>query len=257
MAVASHDTASAVAAVPAEGEDWIYISSGTWSLLGLETREPIINDRALALNFTNEGGVGGTNRFLKNICGLWLLQACRKAWQKDSSLTYDNLISAAEAAPAFQSLLDPDDPCFLDPSDMPSAIRDYCSSTGQSIPNSIPEFVRCILESLALKYRYVLDQLREVTPQLVRRIHVIGGGAQNRMLNQFTADATGLEVIAGPVEATAAGNILVQAFSQADTISLKQIREVVRCSFPLTRYHPREPELWEKAYRSFCALLTC
>ncbi|NOR15325.1 MAG: rhamnulokinase, partial [Candidatus Aminicenantes bacterium] len=237
-------------------EDWAYISSGTWSLLGIETQMPIINDRALALNFTNEGGAGGTYRFLKNICGLWLLQACRKVWEKDRHFAYEDLVSAAEAAPAFLCLLDPDDPSFINPPDMPLAIRDYCSFTGQHVPESIPEYVRCILESLALKYRFVLDQLREMAPRPVRRIHVIGGGAKNRILNQFTANATGLEVVAGPVEATAAGNILVQAFSKDDALSLDSLRDVVRRSFPLTRYQPQEPELWEKVYKRFCSLIT-
>jgi len=255
MAVASHDTASAVAAAPAKGEDWAYISSGTWSLLGLELSEPIINERALSLNFTNEGGVGGTTRFLKNICGLWLLQACRKVWEKDRPLAYAELISAAETAPAFHCLLDPDDPGFLNPPDMPEAILEYCSLTGQPVPESISGFVRCILESLAFKYRFVLDQLREVTSRPIRRIHVIGGGAQNRMLNQFTANATGLEVIAGPVEATAVGNILVQAFSQEGVVSLDSLRDVVRRSFPLVRYQPQETELWEQTYANFCTLI--
>jgi rhamnulokinase len=255
VAVASHDTGSAVAAVPAEGEDWAYISSGTWSLMGIETRKPLINNLALALNFTNEGGVGGTFRFLKNICGLWLLQACRKMWDELGSIAYADLISEAETAPAFLCLVDPDDPGFLNPSDMPRAIQDFCKRSGQAVPESIPQYVRCILESLALKYRFVLDQLRQVSTRPIRRIHVIGGGSQNRLLNQYTANATGLEVVAGPVEATAIGNILVQAFSQEDEVSLVRVRRIVQNSFPLTRYLPQETEDWERVYQRFCSIL--
>lgn len=255
VAVASHDTSSAVAAVPAEGEDWAYISSGTWSLLGIETRVPIINDQALALNFTNEGGVGGTFRFLKNICGLWLLQACRTAWEEQGSFSYEDLIAGAESAPAFLWLVDPDDPAFLNPGDMPLAIQDFCRETGQSVPESIPQHVRGILESLAFKYRFILGQLRQVSTRPIRRLHVIGGGSQNQLLNQFTANATGLEVVAGPVEATAIGNILVQAFSQGEDVSLERIRRVVKASFPLTRYFPRETECWDRVYPRFCSLM--
>jgi len=254
VAVATHDTGSAVAAVPAEGRDWAYISSGTWSLMGVESEEPILGEEALRLNFTNEGGVGGTFRVLKNIAGLWLLEQCRKAWSSREESTYDELIEAAEAAPPFAALVDPDHPDFLDPPDMPSALRAYCERTGQSPPESIGATVRCILESLALKYRFVLEQLKRIAPHPIGRIHIIGGGVQNRLLCRFAAEATGLPVLAGPVEATAIGNLLVQAMAVHRVSSLEEIRQMVRNSFPVERFDPEAPEAWEPAWRRFVDL---
>jgi len=249
--VASHDTGSAVAAVPAQGEDWAYISSGTWSLMGVETREPIINSQTLDLNFTNEGGVEGTFRFLKNITGLWLLQECRKAWAEERNYDYEELAEAARSVSPFRSIIHPDWGGFLNPPDMPGAIRKFCQNTGQPVPDSPANYVRCILESLALKYRLVLDQLKRIYPHPIHRIHVIGGGAQNRLLCQFTANATGLPIIAGPAEATAVGNIMVQALSLGYIASQEDMREVIKESFELVRYEPEKTSEWESAYERF------
>lgn len=255
VAVATHDTGSAVAAVPAkasaEGDGWAYISSGTWSLMGVEAKTPIISDESLKLNFTNEGGVGGTFRFLKNIAGLWLLQECLRAWGAERAPGYEELLDAAESSIPFRALIDPDRDEFLNPPDMPEAIRDVCKKTGQTPPKSAGEFVRCVLESLALKYRLVLDQLRRVYPHPINRIHVIGGGVRNRLLCQFTANAAGLEVIAGPAEATAIGNIMVQALAAGYVDSLAEMRAVIRQSFELAVYEPREIEQWNAAYDRF------
>ncbi len=250
-AVAAHDTASAVAAVPAEGDDWAYISSGTWSLMGVETTGPIITGDSLKLNFTNEGGVAGTFRFLKNIAGLWLLEECRKSWAAERTYDHEELMGSAESAAPFRAFVDPDREEFLNPSDMPEAIRKVCAGAAQRPPDSHGEFIRCILESLALKYRFVLDQLRQVYPYPINRIHIIGGGSQNRMLCRFTANATGLPVIAGPVEAAAIGNIMVQALCAGDVGSLTEMREVVRRSFEPATYEPEQTSGWEAAYDRF------
>lgn len=251
VAVASHDTGSAVAAVPAEGEDWAYISSGTWSLMGVETQEPIINGQALELNFTNEGGFGRTFRFLKNIVGFWLLQECRRSWARERLFSYDELTDMAASAPTFKALVEPDWGEFLNPSDMPEAIRRFCQKTKQKIPESPAEFTRCILESLALKYRLTLDQLSQISPRPIRRIHVIGGGAKNCLLNQFTANATGLPIVAGPAEATAIGNIMVQALALGHFSSHAEIRKVISRSFAATRYEPQDTKNWDSAYERF------
>jgi rhamnulokinase len=238
IATASHDTAAAVAAAPGEGADWAYISSGTWSLMGVESRRPIITETTRDLNFTNEGGVGGTFRVLKNIMGLWLLQQCRKAWAAEREYSYEELMEMALAAPPFRALLEPDDATFLNPPDMPEAIAAFCRRTGQRAPAAHGEYVRVILESLALKYRKVLEELRQVRQEPINRIHVIGGGSRNEVLCQFTANTTGLPVIAGPVEATAIGNMLVQALALGLVGSPDEVREIVRRSFPVTRYEP-------------------
>lgn len=256
VAVASHDTGSAVAAVPAEGQDWAYISSGTWSLIGIVVENPILSDKTLHLNFTNEGGLGGTFRFLKNITGLWLLQECRRTWSADREVGYEELTSAARSAQPFAAFIDPDWSGFLKPLDMPEAIRTFCGKTRQRAPVGRAEFVRCILESLALKYRQVLGQIQEVAPRPVGRIHIIGGGARNRLLCQFTANATGLPVVAGPIEATAAGNILVQALCLGYVRTPTEIREIVSESFDLDRYEPEKRAEWEAAYQRFEDILT-
>jgi len=251
VATASHDTAAAVAAVPAQGGNWAYISSGTWSLVGVEERAPIINDLALARNFTNEGGVSGTIRFLKNVTGLWLVQQCRKAWEGGRALGYEELTRLAGEAAPFRALIDPDDPGFLNPPDMPEALRAYCGRTGQTPPDSEASMIRSILESLALKYRLVIDQMEEVVGHPVERIHVIGGGSQNRLLCRFTADATGRPVSAGPAEATAVGNILVQAMAVKAVGSHEEMRTVVRNSFEPVEYEPRQDNAWRDAYDRF------
>lgn len=256
IATAGHDTASAVAAVPAEGDDWAYLSSGTWSLLGLEIPRPIITPDSERFNFTNERGLAGRIRFLKNISGLWLIQQCRRRWlESDPALTYDRIFAQAETAPAFRSLIDPDDPDFLNPADMPSAVRNFCRKTGQPAPESPAEISRCILESLALKYRLVLDQLRETTGRPIRRLHIIGGGSQNTLLNSFTAAATHLPVFAGPVEATSIGNILVQATALGRVKNPEEIRAIVARSFPVRKYEPLISKDWDDAYKAFVKIV--
>jgi len=248
VAVASHDTASAVAAVPAEGADWAYISSGTWSLMGIEIASPVITPETLAANFTNELGVDGTVRFLKNIAGLWLLQECRRKWAEEGTpLSYDQIVQAATNAPAFRSIVDPDWSGFLHPRDMREAISDYCRGSDQPSPSNPGEFARCIFESLALKYRLVLEELRRASTHPVRRLHVIGGGSRNRLLCQCTADATGLTVLAGPAEATALGNLMLQARSAGAVSSLAEMRETIRLSFVPDRYEPHDTERWDRA----------
>ena len=255
IAVASHDTGSAVASVPAEDEDFAFISSGTWSLIGIEIKNPIINEEALSYNFTNEGGVEGTFRFLKNIMGLWPLQESRKVWSNERLYDYDELTQMATKAFPFKAIINPDWQGFLNPADMVEAIWQFCRETKQNIPESPAEVVRCIYESLALKYRYVLEQLKQISPHPIRRIHIIGGGAQNGLLCQFTANATGLPVIAGPIEATAVGNMMVQARSLGYIDSLVNIRKIIAESFGLTKYEPQEAGEWNSAYERFQHIL--
>jgi len=255
VATASHDTAAAVAAVPAEGRHWAYISSGTWSLVGVEEAAPVISPASLAANFTNEGGLSGTIRFLKNVSGLWLVQGCRKAWSAEGPVGYDDLTRAAREAPPFAALIDPDDPLFLNPPDMPEAIAAYCRRTGQRMPGSRGAVVRSLLESLALKYRQVIAELGLVLGHPLERVHVIGGGSHNGVLCQLTADATGLPVVAGPAEATAVGNILVQALALGQLASPAAIREVVRQSFTLKTYAPAgNAAAWDAAAARFRSL---
>jgi rhamnulokinase len=254
IAVASHDTGSAIAAVPAQGDDWAYISSGTWSLMGVEIAVPIITEDALNANFTNEGGVEGTFRFLKNIMGLWLLQQCRKEWSSSTQYTYDELMRLTGDAQPFRSLIDPDYTEFFNPPSMQKSIQAYCNRTGQPIPENPAAFVRCILESLALKYRTTLDGLRQLTGRRISRVHVIGGGSQNRMLCQYAANAMGVPVIAGPVEATAIGNIMMQAHALGHVGSLAEIRTIVSRSFEPVRYEPEEQDVWNAAYERFRSL---
>ncbi len=255
IAVASHDTGSAVAALPSSDNDHAYISSGTWSLMGIETTKPLINDKTYAYNFTNEGGVGNTYRVLKNITGLYLLQECLRAWDQKKKYPHDELIEKAKNALPLRSIVDPDDPCFFSPAEgMPAAIQSYCRKTGQPVPKETGEFVRCILESLAMSYWHTLGLLRQVRKQRIGRIHVIGGGSQNDLLCQLTADATGLPVHAGPQEASAIGNILVQAMADGQLGSLDELRTVVRNSFEPIIYQPRPAPGIDKAYERFSEL---
>jgi rhamnulokinase len=255
VAPACHDTGSAVAAVPAAGPGFAYISSGTWSLMGAELAEPAINARSLALDFTNEGGVGGTFRFLKNISGLWLVQECRRAWaSQGQAFSYDDLTEMASQAAPLRSIVDTDHGEFLQPGDMPARLRAYCQQTGQPVPESTGAIVRCALESLALKYRWTLERLEQALERRLEPIHIVGGGTQNRLLNQFTADATGRQVITGPVEATAAGNVIVQAMALGRIGSLEQGRQVVRNSFQVEVYEPRDRSQWDAAYERFLSL---
>jgi len=255
VASASHDTGAAVAAVPAEGKDWAYISSGTWSLVGVEIAEPIISKQSLEFNFTNEGGVGGTYRFLKNCMGLWPIQQCRKAWAEESEFSYSEMTRMAAEAKPFIAVIDPDHPRFLNPPDMPEAIREYCRQTGQSIPDQPAEMIRSILEGLALKYRYIFDQLKQVYPHPINRIHIIGGGTQNKLLSQFTANATGIPVVAGPVEATVIGNIMVQAMGLGLVKSHAEIRRIIANSFELEKYEPQDTNKWDEAYDRFLNII--
>src|SRR5262245_24018737 len=253
----THDTASAVAAVPAVSKtslkpDWCYISSGTWSLMGVETSEPVINQRCYELNFTNEGGVGGTTRLLKNIAGLWLVQECRRVW-KEAGLEYgfEDLMEKAAKSPMHAALLNPDHPSFVAPKDMPNAIRNFCASTGQEQPANEGAIVRAALESLALRYRMVLGFLEELIGNRISTIHIVGGGAKNALLCQMAADATNRRVVAGPVEATAIGNLVVQAVACGAIGSLAQAREIIRASFEVQEYRPKQPAAWDEAYSRF------
>jgi rhamnulokinase len=256
VAPATHDTGSAVAAVPASTRTWAYISSGTWSLMGVELPAPLLDDKALAYNFTNEGGVAGTVRLLKNIMGLWLVQECRRAWERaGKALTYEELMRLAEAAPPCVSIVDPDDAGFILPANMPQALADYCRRTNQPAPSDPGPTIRCALESLALRYRWVLDRLQELTGKRIEVIHVVGGGSQNTLLCQLTADACDRPVLAGPVEATAAGNVLVQAIGLGILGSLGEAREVVRRSFEMKTFAPHQHDAWHGPYQRFQALL--
>jgi rhamnulokinase len=260
VAPACHDTASAVAAVAA-GETTAFISSGTWSLLGTELDAPLITAKGRDLNFTNEGGVCGTIRFLKNISGLWLLQACRRSWAAQGQrIEYDELIaSAADDRLSFASLIDPDHQAFHNPGNMRDEIARYCRQTSQREPTEPGAFARTILESLALKYRVVLDSLEEVTGRRFDQIRIVGGGSRNRLLNQFTADATGRTVLAGPAEATALGNIAMQMLATGAVASLAEARAVIDRSFPVERFEPSATDRWDAQYRRFLDYLefTC
>jgi rhamnulokinase len=251
IAVGSHDTASAVAAVPAEGDNnWAYFSCGTWSLIGVELAKPVINDKTFEYGFTNEGGVEGTIRLLKNVMGLWLVQECRRQWQKEGSdLSYAELTEMAKKAPAFAAHINPDYSGFLAPGDMPQRINDYLGKTGQKPISDKGQMIRTILESLALKYRWVIEKIELVTGKPVERLHIVGGGIQNQLLCQFTADATGKKVTAGPIEATAAGNILMQAKAIGQIKGLQEARKIVGNSSELKNYQHRSLKVWEKRYK--------
>ena len=251
IAVAGHDTASAVAAVPAKDEHFAYLSSGTWSLMGIETKEPIINNVSYERNFTNEGGVEGTTRFLKNICGMWLLERCRKEWGDDAPADYGVLLSEAMKVPAFQSLINPDNPVFANPADMQGAIKEYCRATGQHVPEGYAEICRCIFESLALRYRQVAGYLKEMASFPIDTLHIIGGGSLNEYLNQFTANATGLAVLAGPQECTALGNIMLQAKAAGAVGGIFDMRRIIAESVTMKRYEPQDKALWDEAYEKF------
>ncbi len=256
IAPACHDTAAAVAAVPTTRHDFAYLSSGTWSLMGVELPTPIITSTSRSANFTNEGGVAGTIRFLKNIMGLWLIQECRRAWMRaGESFSYDELTALANRARAFVSLIDPDDARFLHPDDMAAQIQAYCAQTHQPVPMTHGEIARCIFESLALKYRWTLERIEEMVGQRLSAIHIVGGGTRNKLLCQFTADATTRLVIAGPVEATASGNVLMQAIALGHLASVAEARQVVRDSFALATYEPRATQQWDDAYARFVDLI--
>ena len=261
IAPATHDTASAVAAVPASSglsspPDWCYLSSGTWSLLGVEVPGPVINAETMRYNFTNEGGVAGTTRLLKNIMGLWLVQESRRTWARAGrEWTYEDLIARAQVAPPFATLVDPDDTSFLATGDMPARLSAYCIRTNQAPPADEAALIRCCLESLALKYRWAIERLEAILGTTIRTIHVVGGGTKNALLCQFTADACGRPVHAGPVEATAIGNILMQAIGRGRLGSIAELRDVVARSFPVTIYEPRDTAAWADAAGRFAPLV--
>jgi rhamnulokinase len=261
IAPACHDTGSAVAAVPAAGTGFAWISSGTWSIVGAEVPEAVINEQSLDFNFTNEGGVNNTFRLSKNVAGLWIVQECRRAWARQGEeYTYATLTAMAAQAAPFRSLIDPDHPIFLKPSepgdDMPGRVRAQCQATGQPMPDDKAAIIRCVLESLALKYRWVLEKLEMMMPRTLDPIHIVGGGTQNGLLCQFTADATGRPVVAGPVEATAIGNLIVQAMALGLVDSLAQGRALVRRSFDVTTYEPTPDRAgWDVAYARLVTLM--
>lgn len=255
IAVAGHDTASAVAAVPAKDEKFAYLSSGTWSLMGIETKDAIINDLSYERNFTNEGGVEGTTRFLKNICGMWLLERCRKEWADSAPSDYGQLLGEAMKVPAFQSIINPDDKMFANPANMQQAIKDYCAATGQHVPDGYAELCRCIFDSLALRYRQVFGYLQEMAPFAIDTLHIIGGGSLNEYLNQFTANATGVTVLAGPQECTALGNIMLQAKAAGVVDDIFAMRRIIADSVSMKRFEPQDKALWDEAYDKYLAVV--
>lgn len=252
IASCSHDTAAAVVAVPAVGRDWAFLSSGTWSLLGTESPVPYMTSVCRDLNFTNEVGFGGSIRVLKNIVGLWIVQECRRDWaRKEQDYDYAMLGHLAASADPFVSLINPEDPRFLTAGDMPDKIKAFCKETGQQRPKKPGDYIRCVLESLALLYRRSLRQLEECTGRKFERLHIVGGGSQNSVLNYFTANALQIPVVVGPTEATAVGNILVQAMALGHVSSLEEARKIVRDSFPIQTIQPREASVWEEAAGRF------
>ena len=251
-AVASHDTNSASAAVPAKGDSWAFLSSGTWSLLGVEIDQPVVNDVTYSYNYTNEGAVGGKYNLLKNIMGMWIIQQIRADWERrGEKYSFAEMVKLAEGAQPFKSFINPDDPLFVPPVDMDKRIQEYCSRTGQDIPQTKGEIIRCVYESLALKYREAIEGLEEITGRRIDTLHIVGGGCQNAMLNAMTAGSTGRRVITGPIEGTAIGNLLVQAMAAGDVKDMAQLRDVVAASFPNEAFEPGQKEAWDKAYARY------
>ena len=255
LTVASHDTASAVIAVPTQEKEFLFISSGTWSLMGTELDAPKINAQTEKYNFTNEGGVNNTIRFLKNIMGLWLIQESRRQWKREGKeYSFAELESLAKAAKPFQCFIDPDHPSFVAPGDLPARVREFCQKTGQYVPETVGEIVRCIYESLAMKYRYTAENISMLTGISPRVIHVVGGGTKDGFLSQMTADACGIPVCAGPEEATAIGNLLVQLMAAGEAKNLSDARAIVAASFAPKHYTPQNTAAWDAAYQTFCTL---
>ena len=252
VAVAGHDTASAVVAVPAETPNFAYLSSGTWSLMGIETEAPIISEDSFRHNFTNEGGIEGTTRFLKNITGMWLLESCRRCWEKEGrTYTYDEIMNLSESAAPFTRFIFPDEARFANPENMPEAISAYCRETGQPQPQTDGDFIRCIFESLAMRYKEVLGLLRNMAPFPIDYLHVIGGGSKNDLLNQYTANAIDLPVIAGPAEATALGNCMLQAKAAGLVADRWEMRRLIRSGMQPEIFQPETGEAWEIAYNKY------
>ncbi len=252
VAPATHDTGAAVSAVPAEGSDFIWISSGTWSIVGMNTPEPVINEQSYRNNLTNEGGLNGTFRFSKNVMGLWVVQQCRMQWQREGrDYSYTELTNFARKAPAMKSFVDPDYSEFLKPGEMVGKVKEYCEITGQPVPETEGEVIRAVLQGLALRYRYVIENLEDVSGKKTSTIHIVGGGTKNTLLNQLTADALGRKVITGPVEATATGNLLVQAMAMGDIGNWEEGIDVIRNSFAIEEYEPSDQKPWDEAYELF------
>ena len=256
VSVAAHDTGSAVMAVPATSDKFIWISSGTWSIMGTEAKEPVISDRTRECNFTNEGGANGTIRFSKNITGLWLEQESKRQWEREGEkLSFAELSDMAAKSEPLKCFIDPDEPRFSAPGNLPRRIVEYCGETGQKAPETKGEIVRCILESLALKYRYTVDMIDDLSGERIPSINVVGGGTQEKQLMQFTANACGRPVSAGPIEATALGNIVAQAIAAGEIKDIWQGREVIRNSFDIDTYEPRDTAAWDAAYERFVKLV--
>ena len=252
IAVAGHDTGSAVAAVPAKNEKFAYLSSGTWSLMGIETKNAIINDLSYERNFTNEGGIEGTTRFLKNICGMWLYERCRKEWPEEvQKLSHPELQGSAMQVEAFRSIINPDDAQFANPDSMIDAIQQYCRQTNQPVPETPAEICRCIFDSLALRYKQVFQWMQEFAPFKLEVLHIIGGGSLNKYLNQFTANATGATVLAGPQEGTAIGNIMLQAKAAHLVNDIWEMRQIIANSLKLVKYEPTDEAIWNQAFLTF------
>lgn len=254
IAVAGHDTASAVAAVPAKNERFAYLSSGTWSLMGIETKNAVINERSFDLNFTNEGGIEGTTRFLKNICGMWLYERCRKEWPEVKGMSHPELQQKAVQCEGFKSLINPDDPMFANPDSMVQAIADYCRNTDQPVPQGYAEYCRCIFDSLALRYRQVMTWLKEFADFDIEVLHIIGGGSRNEFLDQFTANSCGVTVLAGPQEGTALGNIMLQAKAAGFVKDVWEMRRIIADSIELRKFEPEDRAAWDKAYKKYLAV---
>ncbi len=255
VAVAEHDTGSAVVSVPAVEGRYAYLSSGTWSLLGVESAVSVINDDAFKLNYTNEGGYNKTIRLLKNIMGLWIYQECKRTWDKSGEpVSFDELEEGAVNAEAFAAFIDPDDSSFFSPGRMPSKIQDYCRKTGQKVPETKPQIVRCIMESLAMTYRKSVEGLEQVVGYSLPVLHIVGGGCKNTLLSQFTANAISRPVIAGPVEATATGNLMAQLLALGEVKNLNEGRLIVRNSFPSVEYSPENKAGWDAAYERFLSI---
>lgn len=258
----THDTASAVMAVPAashpgERPDWCYISLGTWALMGVESPKPVVNDDVLRLNFTNEGGVGGTTRLLKNITGLWIIQECRRAWNMaGENLDWEALNKLSAAAKPLQRFVNPDATEFQSPGDMPAAIAEFCRRTGQPVPESKGDVLRCALESIAMRFRQVFGMCEELGGGRIETIHIVGGGTQNRQICQAAADACGRRVVAGPIEATAIGNLMMQALADGSVSSIAEAREVIRRSFPVEEYEPQNTAAWDEGYDRFQRIMS-
>jgi len=252
IAVAGHDTGSAVVSVPADQEKFAYLSSGTWSLLGVELPQPIINETTFSLDYTNEGGYNRTTRLLKNIMGLWILQECKRTWDRaGENLSYNRLVEMAEGAKPFAAFINPDNDVFYSPGNMPEKIKEFCGKTGQEIPESKAAIVRCIMESLALKYNITFKGLEKIAGHEIPVLHIVGGGSQNIMLCQFTANALGKTVVTGPVEATSVGNLLCQLMALGEISGLKEARTLVERSFPTNVYTPTSEASWEEACSKF------